>query len=118
MTLDDEGWVDRFVAQAPPIDDVREEAARCAEETAKAERGERPPLRTLLNGPAILAEFSDAAAGTAAEVAMQVGEAMKRVRVKWSAAFAWDLAAKLLRGGWQRGHRLESHVVKEAKGRS
>ena len=115
MTLDDEGWVARFVAQAPPIDDVRDEAARCAEETAKAERGERPPVRC---DASILSEFSDAAAGTAAEVATLVGEVLMRTRARWSSALAWEIAASLLRNGWQRGHRLEGHVMKEAKERS
>ena len=115
MTIDDEGWVARFVAQAPPIDDVRDEAARCCEETARAERGERPPVRC---DTTLLSEFSDAAAGTAAEVALKVGEQMRRTGAKWNSAFAWETAAKLLRSGWKRGDRLESHVIAPAEERS
>ena len=67
--------ISKVVAQSPPIDAVREEAARCAEETARWQRGERGPLRMpngLVNG-----EFCDAAFGVAAEVAMVVAAALK-----------------------------------------
>lgn len=99
----------RFVAQAPPIDSVREEAARCAHETARWQRGERGPLempRGLIGG-----EFSDAAFGVAAEVAMVVGEAMKAAGERFTSDFPWSTAATMLRNGWQRGHKLFAQEV-------
>ena len=99
----------RFVAKAPPIDAVRDEAARCAEETARWQRGERGPLRMphgIVNG-----EFSDAAFGVAGEVAMVVGEAMKAAGQRFTVDFPWSTAATLLRNGWQRGHRLLAHQL-------
>lgn len=103
--------LDKFIASAPPIDTVREDAARCAEETAKWQRGERGPLRTPHHG--LLSEFSDAAFGVAAEVAMEVARAMKSKRVRFTVDMPWNLAAALLRGGWQRGHRLLPHVIEK-----
>jgi hypothetical protein len=103
--------LDEFVAQAPPIDSVREEAARCAEETGRWQRGERGPLR--MPGRDLLPEFSDTAFGVAAEVAMIVGDAMKRAGTRFDVAFPWTMAATLLRSGWQRGHKLVGHVVDE-----
>lgn len=102
----------KFVSIAPPIDDVRLEAARCADETAKYERGERGKLRMSDNR--LLSEFSGEAAGTAAEVAMVVMEALKGRRIRISPAFCWSTAATLLRAGWQRGHKLESHIFDSA----
>jgi hypothetical protein len=104
--------IDKFVEVAPPIDKVREEAARCAEETAKMERGERGPLR-MTEDP-LTSEFTGYAAGTAAEVAMIVAAALKASRVQIDPAFCWDTAAKLLRSGWQRGHLLMGHVIGES----
>lgn len=103
--------ISKFVAQAPPIDAVREDAARCAEETARYERGERGPLRMphgLING-----EFSDAAFGVAAEVAMVVADAMRSAGKRFTLDFPWSTAAKMLRNGWQRGHRLVAYEVGE-----
>lgn len=97
----------KFVAQAPPIDTVRDEAARCAEETARWQRGERGPLRMprgLING-----EFSDAAFGVAAEVAMVVADAMRSAGQRFTMDMPWSTAAKMLRNGWQRGHRLVAY---------
>jgi len=97
----------RFVAQSPPIDTVREEAARCAEETARWERGERGPLRMprgLING-----EFSDAAFGVAAEVAVVVAAAMRAAGQRFTIDMPWSTAAHMLRNGWQRGHRLVAY---------
>ena len=98
--------LDRFLRVAPPIDDHRDDAARCCEETARFERGERPALRL---DPADLEhnEFSDAAAGIASEVAMAVLAAFKQARARVYPAVCWDLAAQLLRSGWQRGHRIQ-----------
>lgn len=98
-----------FVAQSPPIDAVREEAARCAEETARWQRGERGPLRMprgIVNG-----EFSDAAFGVAAEVAMVVAGAMRSVGKRFTMDMPWSTAASMLRNGWQRGHRLVAYEV-------
>ena len=98
-----------FVAHAPPIDTIREDAARCAEETARWERGERGPLRMptgLVGG-----EFSDAAFGVAAEVAMVVADALKAKGQRFTLDFPWSMAAQLLRRGWQRGHRLVAFQV-------
>jgi hypothetical protein len=101
--------MERFLANnPPPIDSVREEAARCAEETARYERGERPPLRY---GNPLTSEFSDAAFGVAAEVALVVSDALKANAVRFEAAFCWSTAATLLRNGWQRGHRLVGKVL-------
>jgi hypothetical protein len=108
--------VDKFLSVAPPIDAVREEAARCAEETAKMERGERGPLR-LTEDPRT-SEFSGEAAGTAAEVAMVVMEALKAQGVRAPPVFCWMTAAMLLRNGWQRGHKLVGHTVGEKGTRS
>ena len=102
-------WIDKFVAQSPPVDEVRADAARCAEETARYERGERGPLRTprgLVPG-----EFTDAAFGVAAEVATVVGEALRISGARFTAALCWSTAATLLRAGWQRGQRISPHVV-------
>lgn len=105
--------LDAFLLVAPPIDDHREDAARCCEETARFERGERTPLRL---DPADIPnnEFSDAAAGIAAEVAMAVFAACKQAGAGVYPAVCWDLAAKLLRSGWQRGHRLQPMVTRGA----
>ncbi len=107
MTIPDS--VRMFAARAPSIDSVREEAARCCEETAKMERGERPPLR--MDG--LFAEFSDAAAGTAAEVACMIGDTLQAKKIPFEPAFCWQTAATLLRNGWQRGDRLLSHIIDE-----
>lgn len=103
--------MDEFVANttADVIDRVREEAARCCEETAKWQRGERGPLvqpTRLIGG-----EFSDAAFGVAGEVAMIVGEAFKEANARFRVDMPWDIAAKLLRSGWKRGHRILPHVI-------
>ncbi|MDB4956569.1 MAG: hypothetical protein JWO36_4138 [Myxococcales bacterium] len=98
-----------FVAQSPPIDSVREEAARCCDETARVLRGERGRLRTPEDR--LLAEFCDAAFGVAAEVAMVVCDALKTARLAFRPDFPWDTAAALLRNGWQRGHKLLPHIV-------
>lgn len=103
------GPVEDFVAHAPPIDTVRDEAARCAEETARWERGERGPLR--MPRGLVAGEFSDAAFGTAGEVAGLVGDAMVASGQRFVAAFAWSTAATMLRNGWQREHRLMAHVI-------
>lgn len=107
--------LEKFLASSPPsIDSVREEAARCAEETARWERGERGPLRGPPDG--LLCEFSDAAFGVAAEVAMVVCDALKARRVRFDPALAWSTAATLLRNGWQRGHKLIAQdIAKGAK---
>jgi hypothetical protein len=102
-------WIEKFAAQAPPIDDVRENAARCAEETARWERGERGPLR--MPRGLIAGEFTDAEFGTAAEVATTVGDALTARGQRFRPEFAWSTAAKLLRNGWQRGHRLMAQVI-------
>lgn len=101
--------LDKFIAIAPPIDEVRHEAARCCEETAKYERGERAALR-LSENP-LLSEFRGEAAGTAAEVAMIVMHALKAKGYRATTDFYWDVAAKLLRNGWKRGDRILGHVV-------
>jgi len=102
--------LDNFLRVAPPIDDHREDAARVCEETARYERGERPPLRIdphdITNN-----EFSDPAAGIAAEVAMEISDALQAARVRCPPADVWAMAAKLLRSGWQRGHRLQPIVI-------
>ena len=103
----------KFVAQAPPIDTVREEAARCAEETARWQRGERGRLRMphgLISG-----EFSDAAFGVAAEVAMVVADAMKAAGKRFTLDMPWSTAASMLRNGWQRGHKLVAYEVGKGK---
>lgn len=97
-------WLTEFIAKSPPVDVVRDEAARCAEETARYERGERGPLhmpRGLVDG-----EFSDAAFGVAAEVATAVGDALRATGKRFQPAMVWATAARLLRAGWQRGHRM------------
>lgn len=99
-------WIARFVAQSPPIDEVRDEAARCAEETAKAERGDRGPIRTPSG--LIAGEFSDAAFGVAAEVASLVGEALRATGKRFRSHLCWSTAAELLRSGWQRGQKLRT----------
>lgn len=103
-----------FIMVAPPIDHVRDEAARCAEETAKFERGERGPVRMTTN-PSLLSEFSGEAAGVAAEVAMVVKNALQEAGQRVVPAFCWSTAATLLRNGWQRGHKLKGIVVGEHK---
>lgn len=102
----------QFVARSPAsiIDDVREEAARVCDETARWQRGERGPLRTPDVHP-LIAEGSDAAFGVAAEVAMAVGNALSAKGQRFTVDFPWTMAATLLRGGWQRGHRIELHVI-------
>lgn len=92
------------------IDLVRDEAARCCDETARMERGERGRLLNPIDdGPS--AEFSDPAFGVAAEVALAVCDAMLKAKAPFHVAFAWTTAAMLLRNGWQRGHRLESYIL-------
>lgn len=103
-----------FIKVAPPIDQVRDEAARCADETAKFERGERGPVR-MTTSFSLLSEFSGEAAGVAAEVAMVVMEACKEAGQPVTSAFCWSTAATMLRNGWQRGHKLKGMVVKEQK---
>jgi len=102
--------LDAFLSVAPLIDDHRDEAARVCEETARYERGERQPLRLDPNDISNH-EFSDAAAGIAAEVAMEVSDALKAARVRCPPADVWAMAARLLRSGWQRGHRLQPIVT-------
>jgi|SRR6185436_4535745 len=102
--------LDAFLRVAPLIDDHREDAARVCEETASYERGERPPLR-LDSADIEHNEFSDAAAGIAAEVAMEVSDALKAARVRCPPSDVWAIAAKLIRSGWQRGHRLQPIVT-------
>lgn len=102
--------LDRFLRAAPPIDDHRENAALCCEETAKHERGERPPLRLDPNDIEHN-EFSDAVAGISAELVMLVLEAAKTARVLVHPAVCWDIAAKLLRSGWQRGDLIHPIFV-------
>ena len=106
----DESWIEKFAA-LHQIDPVRDEAARCAEETARWERGERGPLR--MPSGLVSGEFSDAAFGVAAEVATKVGNALLGKGRRYRIDMPWDTAAKLLRGGWQRSHRLMTHVVGE-----
>lgn len=91
--------------------ELREEAARCAEETARMERGERGVLRSQLNS--LVPEFSDDAFGLAAEVAGVVLEAFLAagLRGRFHPHQGWDLAATLLRAGWKRGDRIESYLV-------
>lgn len=101
--------IDRFVDVAPPIDDVRADAARCADETARYSRGERGPLR-MTDSP-LTSEFSGEAAGTAAEVALVVAKSLKASGAKFDAALCWSTAATLLRNGWQRGHKLVGYVT-------
>lgn len=105
--------LDKFLAVAPPIDDFREEAARVCEETARYERGERAALRLDPNDIANN-EFSDSAAGIAAEVATTVSAALKRsgMAALVCPEQVWNLAANLLRGGWQRSHRLQPMVTR------
>lgn len=106
--------LDKFVAQAPPIDSVRDGAARCCEETARWQRGERTRVLNPLDD-GILGEFSDAEFGVAAEVATEVARAFRTAGVGFKSDQPWDFAARLLRAGWQRGHRLLPHVI-AAKG--
>lgn len=105
--------MDQFVAATPSdiIDRVREEAARCCEETAKWQRGERGELRQPRHRNDLLAEFSDDAFGVAGEVAMIVGEAFKKSGARFRVDVPWDIAARMLRSGWQRNHKLLGHVV-------
>lgn len=88
------------------IDEVREEAARCCDETAKMERGERVEIGTGLNGKP--AEFTDAAFGVANEVALIVGESIRSSGLRARADFCWSTAAAMLRNGWKRGNVLAS----------
>lgn len=99
--------IEKFVAITPAsiIDDNREEAARCCDETAKWQRGQRPPLN-------MFTEFSGHAFGVASEVALVVRDALVEAGVHWRPDFPWTAAATLLRAGWQRGHKLEPHVIK------
>jgi hypothetical protein len=91
-----------YQAQAPDVDEVREEAARCAEETARWERSVRAkPLR---------GEFSDDAFGVAGEAAIVVLSALKAAGAGFSVDLPWDLAAGLLRAGWQRGQAMEINL--------
>lgn len=94
------------------IDSVREDAARCCDETARWQRGERGPLRTPDAFP-LTAEFSDGAFGVASEVALAVAQALKQAGVWFDLAFPWSMAATLLRAGWQREHRLQPHVIRK-----
>ncbi len=102
--------LDNFLRVSPPIDDHREDAARVCEETARYERGERGPLRL---DPSDIEhnEFSDSATGIAAEVAMEVSDALKAAHVRCPPADVWAVAAKLIRSGWQRGHRIQPIVT-------
>ncbi len=110
----DNPWLKKFLANAPPIDDVREDAARCCEETARYVRKERGPLRDPISH-GILAEFPDAAFGVASEVAEAVAEAMVLTGAGFTADMPWTLAATLLRNGWQRGHRIQP-IAEVARG--
>jgi hypothetical protein len=87
------------------VDDVREEAARCCEETARMERGERGRVLGPHDGPQC--EFSDDAFGVAAEAATVVCDALKRAGAGFSVDLPWTLAAGMLRAGWQRGLAIE-----------
>ena len=86
------------------IDDVRDEAARCCDETARMERGERDEIGSPLNGKP--AEFTDAAFGVACEVALVVGESVRSAGMRVAPHRVWSTAADMLRKGWQRGNAL------------
>lgn len=87
------------------IDEVREEAARCCDETAKMERGERGALGTPgVDGRG--GEFTDAAFGVACEVALIVGGAIRSTGRRARPDFCWSTAAVMLRTGWNRGQKL------------
>ena len=101
----------RFV-DVPSIDEVREEAARCCDETARWGRGERGRVLNPMDD-GILGEFSDAAFGVASEVAMAVAEAFRSVHVRFAFDMPWSVAASMLRHGWQRGHKIAPQVIKK-----
>ncbi len=82
----------------PPVDEVRDEAARCCDETARYERHERSVLRPD--------EFSEGALAVALEVAFVVGDAMKAAGMGWQPELPWTAAALLLRAGWKRGDEV------------
>ncbi len=105
------GALQLFIAGTPAsiVDDVRDEAARCADETARQERGERGPLR--LPSGLVPGEFSDAACGVAAEVAMIAADALRAAGLRFNPDFPWSTAATLLRSGWKRGQRITSLVL-------
>ncbi len=56
-------------------------------------------------------EFSDAAFGVAAEVSLVVARSLIATGRRFHTALCWEMAANLLRGGWQRGHRLMAHEI-------
>lgn len=97
---------DAMVASNPPIDEVREEAARVCEETARWERGERVRLQ---NG-----EFSDGAFGVSSEVTIAVFRALRATGKRVKPEIVWDTAARLLRAGYQRGASIIAHEVASA----
>ena len=106
--------LDKFVASSPAsiLDTVREEAARCCDETARFMRGERGRLLNPVDD-GVRAEFSDSAFGVAGEVAMVVARAMASAGVQLDAATPWSTAAVMLRNGWQRGHKLVPQVLRK-----
>lgn len=105
--------VDDFQGATPSavIDENREQAARVCDETAKFMRGERGRLLNPIEH-GLRAEFTDEAYGVAGEVAGVVNDALREGKARMPADKAWEIAAKLLRGGWQRGHKLKPMVVK------
>lgn len=104
-------FISRHSAAGQTIDDVREGAARVADETSKYMRGERGRLR-MPPGPN--PEGTDAEFGVAAEVAMIVANAIRATGVRFRADMPWATAAKLLRAGWQRGHKLVAQELAKA----
>lgn len=110
MKFDDEEYR-QFVKGNPPIDEVREEAARVCEETARWERGERPKLRYGAPGQS---EFSDGAFGVAAEVAFAVSRALFSTGKKFKPDLAWASAAVLLRAGYKRGQQIVAQELGQA----
>lgn len=95
------------------IDEVREDAARCCDETAKMELGQRTEVGTGLNGKD--AEFSDAAFGVANEVALTVGRAIRMTGRRVHPSVCWSTAARLLRQGWTRGAELYGIDITDPK---
>lgn len=76
------------------VDAFREEAARCCEETARALRKERTPIRSD--------EFSAAAFDISEEACVVLFNAARRTKAAMMYATLWRMAGNLLRSGWQR----------------
>jgi hypothetical protein len=89
--------------------EIREEAARVCDETARMERGERSRLRCGSIEDA--GEFSDSAFGLAGTAAKAVADALRSTGKRFHPSLGWSTAGRLLRAGWSPGQQIVAQEV-------